>query len=296
MIVTELISGLGNQMFQYAAGLSLAKRLDSELYIDKTWFDLDIEKQTVREYGLSPFNLKPNFASPEIIEKFKPKNGNGLVHRIQGKMDSLKPYFKRKIYKEPFFHYDENFEQAIDNTYLIGYWQSEKYFLNIESDVRQAFSLREEATGLNAELKHKIQHSMSVSLHVRRTDMVNNPDVIKTHGACTLEYYHAAAEHILPGLTDPEFFVFSDDPEWCKANLELPVPVTFISHNIGEKAHWDMFLMSCCRHHVIANSSFSWWGAWLNPSEDKRVIAPKQWFATNERDTKDIIPSSWSRL
>ena len=296
MIISELISGLGNQMFQYAAGLALARRLETEFYIDKTWFELDIDKQTHREYGLSPFVLNPQFAGSDIIEQFKPKNSKGLVERIKGKLDSMKPYYHRKVYKEPFFHYDENFLKANDNTYLIGYWQSEKYFQTIENEVRSAFKLREEPTGLNAELMNKIIHGMSVSIHVRRTDMVNNPEVIKSHGSCTLEYYQAAAEHIIPGLTDPEFFVFSDDPEWCKENLNLPKSATFIDHNSGENAYWDMYLMSCCRHHVIANSSFSWWGAWLNASEDKRVIAPKNWFANDDKNTADLIPSGWSRL
>lgn len=296
MIVTELISGLGNQLFQYAAGLALAEHHQTELKIDKSWFELEFEKQTPREYGLSPFRLAQDFASKEEIMKAKFGTGFHLQRRIADKLDSMKPYYKRRVYLEPHFHFDPHFFEATKNTYLSGYWQSEKYFAPVANQVRAAFQLKEEMKGLNAELRKAMMHSMSISLHVRRTDMVNNPDVAKTHGSCSLEYYQAAATQIATGLTDPEFFIFSDDPAWCKENLHLNHPVHYIDNNQGEHAYFDMQLMSSCRHHIIANSSFSWWGAWLNASEDKRVIGPKNWFATNERDTSDITPSGWARI
>jgi len=296
MIITELFSGLGNQLFQYAAGLSLAKKHNTELYIDKTWFDLDMEKQTPRNYGLKPFNINTSIASNEQIQQFFRVGKSGIIEKINNKLNSMRPYYEQRIYKEPFFHYDPNFTKATKHVYLTGYWQSEKYFADIKEDVRASFQLKKEVTGLNAELKNKMRHSMSVSLHVRRTDMVNNPDVVKTHGSCNLDYYLAAVDKITQGLIDPHIFIFSDDPQWCKANIKLEFPVTYIDHNNGDDAYLDLHLMSHCKHHIIANSSFSWWGAWLNPSDSKRVIAPKRWFATDDKDTEDIIPSNWSRI
>jgi hypothetical protein len=126
--------------------------------------------------------------------------------------------------------------------------------------------------------------------------MVNNPDVVKTHGSCDLDYYTAAAEKIAEGVDNPIFFVFSDEPDWCKAHLKLEHQTHYIDNNIGEAAYCDMQLMSLCRHHVLANSSFSWWGAWLNPRDDKKVIAPKRWFADDSKDTSDLIPAGWLRM
>jgi hypothetical protein len=296
MIVTELISGLGNQMFQYAAGLALAKRNNTELYIDNSWFNLDIEKQTPRNYGMTPFRIDAQIADEALIRKFIKAENTGLFSRISNKLDSMQPYYLRKVYVEPHFQYDPNFQKANNNTYLSGYWQSEKYFKDIEHDVRASFRLKNELSELNVKLKNEISNCMAISLHVRRTDMVNNPEVIKTHGACTLDYYLAAVNQISIGLEAPKFFIFSDDPTWCKENLHINFPVTYIDHNHGDDAYLDMHLMSQCKHHIIANSSFSWWGAWLNSNTDKRVIAPKRWFATNDKDTKDIIPESWNRI
>ncbi|MEX1188543.1 MAG: alpha-1,2-fucosyltransferase [Bacteroidia bacterium] len=296
MIVTELFSGLGNQMFQYAAGLSLAHKLNTELLIDKTWFDLEFEKQTPRNYGLEPFSIHAKIATDVQVKESLRIGKSGIIERVINKINSMRPYYKQRVYNEPYFHFDENFYKAKNNTYITGYWQSEKYFSDIREEVRNSFQLKQAIAGFNAELLFKMQHSMSVSLHVRRTDMVNNPEVIKTHGSCDLDYYLAAIDMITAGLTEPQIFIFSDDPQWCKENITLDFAVTYIDHNQGDDAYLDLHLMSHCRHHIIANSSFSWWGAWLNPSEDKRVIAPKQWFASGDRDTKDLIPSGWSRL
>lgn len=296
MIVTELISGLGNQLFQYAAGLALAKKHNTTLFIDKTWFDLEIEKQTPRNYGLTPFCIDAKIADEKLIKQYTEPGYHGIFNRIANKLDSMRPYYLRRVYKEPHFHYDANFHKAGNNTYLTGYWQCEKYFLNAEKEVRASFQLKNNLSGLNLELKNKIANCMAISIHVRRTDMVNHPEVIKTHGACTLDYYLAAVNQISLGLEAPTFFVFSDDPQWCKENLHINFPVVYIDHNQGDDAYLDMHLMSLCKHHVIANSSFSWWGAWLNPSTDKRVIAPKRWFASDDKDTKDIIPVSWTRI
>jgi hypothetical protein len=296
MIIVELISGLGNQLFQYAAGRALSLRLNTSLKIDRRWFDMNIEKQTPRSYGLDPFSLDPIFATEKEIQRLRYPNINSLSGKIITKLDSMKPYYKQAVYKEPHFQYDTNFNKASINTYLIGYWQSEKYFTEYAEVIRKDFQFRFPLEGKNQHWANLIQNSNAVSLHVRRSDMVHNPEVAKTHGSCSLDYYINANNLICEGLEHPEFFIFSDDPDWCKENLHLSNPTHYIDNNQGDQSFIDMQLMSLCKHHVIANSSFSWWGAWLNSSTSKRVIAPKRWFADDSRDTSDLLPSSWIRI
>ncbi len=296
MIIIELISGLGNQLFQYAAGKALSMEKNTSLKLDKTWFELDIEKQTPRNYGLDPYMLQPELASRKEIDYFLKPDITSIPGKIRTKLDSMKPNHKKLVYKEPFFHYDANFTKASSNIYLIGYWQSEKYFKNQENQIRNDFRFKYPLSDKNKHWEQLIKQSNAISLHVRRTDMVNNPDVAKTHGSCGIDYYESAAKLIAENEIDPVFFIFSDDPEWCKINLKLSWPVHYIDNNQGDLAYIDMQLMSMCKHHITANSSFSWWGAWLNPSRTKKVICPVKWFADDVRNTSDLIPSNWRRI
>lgn len=296
MIITELISGLGNQLFQYAAGKSLALKKDTILKIDRTWFDLEFEKQTHRTYGLDPFAIQSEIASQAEIDLFLRPQSSNILDRIQNKIKTYQPYYKQRVYLEPHFEFDPNFFKTSENAYLSGYWQSEKYFKDYASIIRQEFQFKLPLQDKNLHWQQLISSSTAISLHVRRTDMVNNPDVVKTHGSCGLDYYQAAASKIAEGLEQPVFFIFSDDPEWCKANLILDWPVHYIDNNQGDFAYIDMQLMSMCQHHVTANSSFSWWGAWLNPSPSKRVISPINWFADPSKNTSDLIPATWQRI
>jgi hypothetical protein len=296
MIVSELISGLGNQLFQYAAARALSLEKQTTLKLDRTWFDIDLERQTPRQYGLAPFALMPSFVSETERSFFLHHDTGNLLNRALLKWNSLQPYYRQRVYKEPHFHVDPNFFKASTTCYLIGYWQSEYYFGSYEKQIRTDFKFREKPSGKNAEWAQLIDSTNAISLHVRRGDMVANPEVVKTHGSCGIDYYRAAAAKIAEGVDNPEFFVFSDEPNWCKENLKLDHPTHYIDNNTGDAAYCDMQLMSLCRHHVIANSSFSWWGAWLNPRVDKKVIAPNRWFADNSKDTRDLIPKAWLRM
>lgn len=135
-----------------------------------------------------------------------------------------------------------------------------------------------------------------MSLHVRRGDYVSDARTHATLGVCSLDYYRAAVRYIADHVEAPEFFVFSDDIAWAQANLELGHPCHYVDHNRGAESYNDMRLMSLCRHHIIANSSFSWWGAWLNPRADKVVVAPARWFAGGNRVVDDLFPPGWVRL
>ena len=145
-------------------------------------------------------------------------------------------------------------------------------------------------------LVRRIDAVNAVSLHVRRGDYVDNPSTNRWHGICSLDYYQRALDYIGFHAEAPHLFVFSDDQKWTRANLRFAAATTFVEINPPDRGYRDMSLMARCRHHIIANSSFSWWGAWLNPSHEKIVVAPKQWFSAARNDTRDLIPPGWVRL
>lgn len=278
MITVSLIGGLGNQMFQYAAARALAERNNTNVILDLSWFDQDFDANTTaRHYELSCFAL------------------DASVHKYTGTAREKLQRRLAKQYTEPHFHYDENFEKLPKNTVMNGYFQSEKYFSEIREVLLQDFSWMKKPVGKNKELLDLIQKdSSSISVHVRRGDYVSNENAAKFHGLTGVEYYRAAIRQILKQVKKPKLYVFSDDPDWCEQNLKFKQPTTYISHN--SEGSEDMRLMKVCKHNIIANSSFSWWGAWLNTNPDKIVIAPKQWFSHSESNTKDVIPESWVQL
>jgi len=177
---------------------------------------------------------------------------------------------------------------------LVGYWQNEKYFEEIADVIRSDFEFREPLDASDAAIAVEIERSTAVSVHVRRGDNVWNPASTRFHGVLPLEYYRSATELIRSSVSEPHFFVFSDDPEWCRANLQLPGPVTVVDHN-QDNAGDDLRLMALCRHHVVANSTYSWWGAWLSRREDKIVVAPKKFVAAAGVE-HDVVPDHWVTL
>ena len=273
------MGGLGNQMFQYAAGLRLADKLGVPLALDLSWLESEgLNADAVREYELNRLKVQENFLP-------QPKRRFGL-----GRQPRLSPY------EEKAFAFDSKSLNQPDNTLLVGYWQSEKYFKGIEARIRQEFEPKNSAAGANLEVLRQINEAQSVSLHVRRGDYVSVRGANKFHGVVPLSYYQQAVKEITKVVARPTFFIISDDPQWCRQNLKLPVETVLIDHNPADQGHEDMRLMSACQHHIIANSSFSWWGAWLNPKKDKKVIAPLQWFKDENMDTRDLIPEDWIRL
>jgi hypothetical protein len=180
--------------------------------------------------------------------------------------------------------------------YLNGYWQSEKYFKSAEDKLRSELCLFDKPDEANQKILDEIVQCPAVSLHIRRGDYITNPSAALVHGVCSLDYYHSAIRHITAHVENPYFFVFSDDPQWVKDNLKIGYPVQFVEANGPDRGAEDMRLMKSCRHHIIANSSFSWWAAWLNDRLDKIVVAPRIWFLDTKIDTKDLIPEQWHRI
>jgi hypothetical protein len=284
MLIIQLTGGLGNQMFQYAASKALAIKLNTELYLDKThFFTTPMGKKNLRSYELSQFSIDQKFRQPTF-------------HWIKKYLKVKQVYSGFKTYVEPHVHFSSVFFNITDKTYIEGFFQSEKYFKDYEAEIRNDFKFKNPPQGLNLELFKKIQGCNAVSVHVRRGDYVNNPETLKLHGICGLDYYQNAVELIAEKVENPYFFLFSDEPEWVQKNLKLSHPYEVISHNKGASSFEDMRLMSTCKHNIIANSSFSWWGAWLNNNLGKTVIAPKHWFVNPNWDSKDIIPNSWIKI
>ncbi|MBU2539052.1 MAG: alpha-1,2-fucosyltransferase [Proteobacteria bacterium] len=291
MIIVRIMGGLGNQMFQFAAGRQLAARHKTVVKMDIS----DFENYNLHDYGLSVFNINELFASKEEINLLKEPEAGTWKKRIKKVLRCPNKLGKTHI-KEKHYHFDPEILSLSDFVYLDGYWQSEKYFLDIADVIRNEFTITLSQTDENSALTQQINSCESVSLHVRRGDYVTDEKTKTIHGTCGLDYYRRCIADLSQKVPHPCFFIFSDDPEWTKQNLKITHPATFISHNGPEKNYEDLRLMSQCRHHIIANSSFSWWGAWLGQYPDKLVLSPSGWFKEKTFNTKDLIPSTWQRL
>lgn len=290
MIIGNILGGLGNQMFQYAAARSLATAKGKPLYLDLSDFP--------------GYHLHYGFELSKVFCGTFEAADEGQLWQVLGwrahhalrnmlKRRQLALFRNKRFVVEPHFHYWPGFFEAPDDCYLAGYWQSEKYFKPIEEIIRKEFTFNSALSGQNEELAEQIAGCNAVSLHIRRGDYVSDARTRATNGFVSLAYYQNAVRRIAKGVSAPVFFVFSDDMEWVRGNLNIPFQCQFIRHNQGTESYKDMQLMSLCQHHIIANSSFSWWGAWLNPRHGKIVIYPKEWFVNTHINTEDLTPRDW---
>lgn len=287
-VISNLEGGLGNQMFQYAVGRSLSIKLGCPLKLDLSWF----RNQNDRQYALNDFSFKCETVS--LADK-SPSKIKKKIDRIRNRF--LKPTkMGVPVFLEKHFHVDDGFFKIKEPAYLQGYWQSELYFKDIENQIRKDFRLEGQLTDERQKIAKQIQALNAISVHVRRGDYVTNPSANKHHGTCPADWYKIMMSKMAEQKADPTFFVFSDDPEWAKSNLPNQWPCQFIQPSSDGKDQQDMALMSFCNHHIIANSSFSWWGAWLNPNEGKTVFAPQKWFSNKSLNVQNLIPSRWERF
>ena len=284
MIVTRLIGGLGNQMFQYAAGRALALRHGVDLKLDRRAFD----HYGLRGYGLEAFALTPVDAEAQDIP---PARGPSRLRRMLGGQPHTYRLSERSL------RFDPAVLNAPRGAYLDGYWQSERYFTDHAAAIRADFVITAPPAPPNADMLARIAGARTVSIHVRRGDYVSNPEALAVHGTCPPNYYAAAVELLQSRVgADLLGVVFSDDHAWARANLKLPIPTLHADQNDAATAHEDLRLMSACRHHIVANSTFSWWGAWLDPRPESLVIAPRRWFAAPHMDATDLVPERWLRI
>jgi hypothetical protein len=274
-VTSYLMGGCANQIFQYATGLALARRLGVDLKLDVSWYETATPDQP-RMYSLG---------------LFKSVDAR-VVHRLLGQI----------IREEEFPYNPALFQNAPRKCSLVGYWQCEKYFFGLRGELRERLLPREPLPTRSIATERAILDvgERSVFVHVRRTDYLVNPHLM----VLPMDYYREAAALIAAKVPDPVFFIFSDDPEWCEAHFKLPYHTTIVrdfdrtvEHHLGREDA-DLYLMRLCGHAIIANSSFSWWGAWLGADiKGGIVIAPKSWFGpASTYDPRDIVPDRWIRL
>jgi len=296
MIIQHIIGGLGNQMFQFSAGraLSLTKGVPLKLEI-KDLIDYSLH----HGFELDRiFNMEVNYATDKDLQLIIGWRRQESIRRLLQKryLPKLGDWVRGKRFVvEPQTSWWPGLTAVPEECYLVGYWQSEKYFKHMSDVIRSDFSFSGSLGDCNAALAAKIDSCNAVSLHVRRGDYVANPLTLATHGLCSLDYYQRAVNHIAAHVEKPVFFIFSDDVHWARENLSLNFPCNYVSQNSGTESYNDMRLMTFCRHNIIANSSFSWWGAWLNSYKEKIVVAPMRWFAIN-CDSRDLVPEDWVKL
>ena len=302
MIIVRLMGGLGNQMFQFAAGKCLSVKLGVPLKLDLSFLNdrSPRENFTYRDFELNGFNIKDEIIQTKEIEFFVRKAVNLSKLKINGLNRILfnfrLPFHKIINHPNPSFY--EHFQSLSNNTLLIGYWQSEKYFDQGRDMIRQCFLLKD--TGIERRVtaflqEEKIQEKVSV--HIRRGDYVLNDHINSVHGLCSMDYYIEAMDYISTEVRDSIFYFVSDDMDWVKATfskLQGKYKIIFAPADHGP-LH-DLQVIKLCQHNIVANSSFSWWGAWLNENPKKIVIAPKKWFADETKDTIDLFPINWILL
>ena len=277
IVAVKLMGGFGNQMFQFAAALALALNHKAKLKLDLSF----LMDQTPRpnfthcDYELDAFFLVQDC---EAFSDF-------------GMLDQLS--LQRHV--ETGLQFDSTFFRLPPNVYLEGYWQSWKYFEPIKEELYKAFTHRNDLNLDQQALSKQICSTVSVCVHIRRGDFIDNVIINAIHGVCNLGYYQSASDCISQRYPEAHFYVFSDDPDWCRSvPLLKGHPHTFVSE--GNSVATDFQMMRLCRHFIIANISLSWWAAYLSNSEDKLVIAPEPWFDNLSLDTSDLLPESWIRL
>lgn len=289
MIVVRLKGGLGNQMFQYALGHVLAIKNNTELKVNTLYLDLNSKNITKRTLDLDVFNVNLNILESKDLP---------FIYRFHKyKMFILISFLFKKILKpkgiEQNFAFNEEFLDLKGDTYLDGYFQSPKYFKGYEDVIRKDFTFKNNFTKNILDLSGEIKNTHSLCVHFRRTDYVNN----KNHDVVDMDYYIRGIGYIKNKSKIDKIYVFSDDITWCKENLKFDIPTFFVGDEyVGDKNSGHLFLMSQCHNFVIANSSFSWWAAWLANHPGKMVVAPKQWFGDSNIDTSDLIPDDWIRI
>jgi len=292
MVIVKLMGGLGNQMFQYAAGRCLSLKNSCDLKLDLAFLKDKANKPkdfVFRDYDLDIFDLQIDFSSPEEEFNLTRRSQNETINRILNKLLGK----KKSYFKQPYFHFDPSFYHKTPPLYLNGYWQSEKYFKPIESVIRKDFDFKELIPQHSISLAQEIAQSNSICVNVRRGDFINS----KMHAVAGADYYKKADQIIKSKITDPHYYVFSDDVEWCTNNLQFFSPVKYISHfHAGKKFSHYLQLMSLCKHFIIPNSSFAWWAAWLSNNSEKLVIAPEKWFNEGPKDTQDLLPEEWIKI
>lgn len=300
MVIVRIADGLGNQFFQYATGLALARRLKTRLVLDASEFQRD----KFREYELGHFQITAKpwtdrekfWASLGIQITQPPRERKAWPLRTARRL--ARWCLKNQLFTYVHDHhrgYEPGIFRQRGNVYLKGIWCSEHYFSGIADEIRCEFAFAHPPEGQNKVVMEHILSCAAICVHVRRGDLLTHPTAVALYETCNVDYYQKAFERLRRVVADPVVFVFSDDPDWARANLSFPCETVYVTHNVGSKNYEDFRLMRACRHFIIANSTFSWWAAWLADFPGKQVIAPQRWFRDPNR-LGDFVPESWIRM
>jgi hypothetical protein len=281
VIVAQIINGFGNQLFQYATAKQVAKRLGSTLKLDLSAFQrLDFTWQYqlgyFKEFEIATEQELYSVADPYIYHT----PGFGFTKKL-----SVPSFQSSTHFLERTTLYQPEIKLLTGDQYLEGYFQSDKYISEIRDELLAEFKVQPRGT-IDLALLEKIKNSNSIAVHIRRGDYATNADISKTYGVCSSAYYQQAINHIKERVVDAQLFIFSNDIEWCRRELNFDIPVNYVSGLF--EPPMDFYLMSACKHFVIANSTFSWWAAWLGESLDKIVAEPKSFFANFQHMFPDL--------
>lgn len=311
MIIAHLAGGLGNQLFQYAMARQVAHRLGVELKLDLFGYRSD----RLRQYGLHAFAIRATPATWLDVFRLCPGMALGrllprplyerLWRRLEkagrkpvcrpriGEADALtRPLRQGRMVAERRLTWDADVDSIPDSSLLVGWWLNERYFAALRPTLLEEIRVTAPPDMRDDELVRQMSAADSVALHVRRDDKVGSAQFKAT----SLDYCHKAMNLMRGRLARPQFFVFSDSPEWTRQHLGCEPGVTLVDHHDKHHPHLDLRLMSACRHQITAASSMSWWAAWLNPRPDKTVICPpaRHWTAHPAYDTSEILPPGWT--
>ena len=285
MIIVRMVGGVGNQLFCYAYAKSLQQK-GYDVKIDISTFKFN----KIDSYEFDKYNIDIPISTQEENERLF---NNSLLSKI------LKRFgidISNKV-REKSLLFDESLLRINDNSYVDGYFQNEKYFYDIRDIILEQISINRPLSNFTKSIQKKINSlNNTCSIHVRRGDMANDINV-KIHGVCSVEYYNNAIEYLKNKLGEVNYFIFSDDFEWCRSNLKIDNAI-FVESDEHRIAHEDIYLMSLCDHNIIANSTFSWWGAWLNDNVSQISIAPMEWFKDKkyQKQSQDIVPNGWIKI
>lgn len=289
MIYVKISGGLGNQMFQFATAFAKAKSCDTKISIDLT--EINIKDGKV-DFTYRDFELESIF---NISNYFVTKNKSNFIVGNSIKDKIIRKFVNSSFLIEKDLRYDKKIIDLSKNSYLEGYFQSELYFKEFEKEIRNQFTFKAKKNKNTLKIVKDINNSKSIAIHIRRGDYISNKSINNIHGTCSLDYYLEALKHF--DLNNFQIYFFSDDIEWVKSNFLFldQKKCNFIDWNSDKESWQDMYIMSKCENFIIANSSFSWWGAWLSTNKNKKIIAPKKWFNDHLKNeqTKDLIPASW---
>lgn len=277
MITIHVSGGLGNQLFQYAAGRALSIKNDERLLIDRRVY---ISRENERTFELENYTINAIITPSAFFDHLKYK---------------LITTKTKSIFSEKSVRYDLKLAAQPRGAYLLGHWQSEKYFRKFSSIIKKDLTYKYKLNPYYQFLLKKINNSNSVFLHVRRGDYISNSTYNQVHGICSNDYYTNGLKLIEKIVKNPHIFIFSDDIKWAKSNLHTNLQTTFVNPKQENACH-ELEIMRACKHSIIANSSFSWWGAWLDEYGGKIIIAPNKWFNSSTHDATDIVPDRWVKI